>query len=126
MTVTTRSFFLLIFISLYFLDTTEAQVLSQEQFTREVLELKTEVDWVKLNLGSSEKRFKRGILVATIGYSVTIAGGLMLGRKNDELGKALLVTGGATGITGTFLLVDAFKFLGRASGKPPKQGSPDR
>jgi len=102
-----------------------AQVPSQEQFTREVLELRSEVDWVKLNLGASEKRFKRGILVATIGYSVTITGGLMLGRKNDELGKALLVAGGATGITGTFLLVDAFKFLGRAAGRPaPKSGNP--
>lgn len=123
MTSAVRSYLLLMFIGMALLKSAHAQVPTQEQFTKEVLELKTEMDWVKLNLGQSEKRFKRGILVATIGYSVTIAGGLMLGRKNDELGKALLVAGGATGITGTFLLVDAFKFLGRASGRPPQRTS---
>ena len=29
-----------------------------------------------------------------------------------SLVKALLITGGATGVTGTILLVDAFRFLG--------------
>ena len=66
-----------------------------------------------MNLEKSKAKFQRGILVATIGYTLTIAGGLMLGRENDELGQVLLVTGGVTGITGTVLLVDAFKFLGR-------------
>jgi hypothetical protein len=56
-------------------------------------------------MATSEKKFKRGILIATIGYSVTIAGGLMLGRKYDDAGKVLLITGGATGILGTVLLV---------------------
>ena len=85
-----------------------------EDLKKEVLALRNDVSRIQVNLRATEKRFKRGILVSTIGYSVTIAGGLMLGRKQDELGKALLVAGGATGITGTFLLVDAFKFLGRA------------
>ena len=84
---------------------------------KEILELKQNVDHVQLNLGLSKKRFQRGILVATLGYSITIAGGLMLGRERDELGQALLVLGGATGITGTYLLVDSFKFLGRAAQK---------
>ena len=48
-----------------------------------------------------------------IGYSVTIAGGLMLGRKYDDAGKVLLIAGGVTGIVGTVLLVDSFKYLGR-------------
>jgi len=52
-------------------------------------------------------------VVATIGYTVTIAGGLMLGRKYDEAGKVLLVAGGATGITGTFMMTNAFKYLSR-------------
>jgi hypothetical protein len=81
----------------------------------ELLALRADVNTIQLNLGKSERRFKTGIAVATLGYSITIAGGLMLGRKHDELGKALLITGGATGITGTFLMVDAFKFLGRAA-----------
>ena len=51
--------------------------------------------------------------MATLGYTVTIARGLMLGRDNDELGQVLLVTGGVTGGIGTYMLVDAFKYLGR-------------
>lgn len=88
-----------------------------EQFKQELLNLRADVDNVQLNLGKSERRFKTGIAVATLGYSITITGGLMLGRKRDELGKALLIAGGATGVTGTILMVDAFKFLGRASRK---------
>ena len=91
------------------------QPLDSTGLTREILALRHEVENIQLNLGKSENQFKRGILVATLGYSVTIAGGLMLGRKYDDLGKSLLVAGGAAGITGTFLMVDAFKFLGRAS-----------
>lgn len=90
---------------------------SISEFKSDLLQLRSDVNDIQVNLGKSERRFKKGILVSTIGYSVTIAGGLMLGRKQDDLGKILLVTGGATGITGTFLLVDAFKFLGRASRK---------
>ena len=82
-----------------------------------VVNLKLDVDHVKLNLGRVEKRFKAGIFISTLGYSTVITGGLMLGRKNDQLGKALLIAGGATGITGTILMVDAFRFLGIASGK---------
>ncbi len=70
---------------------------------------------VQLNLGKAEKQFKKGILVSTIGYSVTIAGGLLLGGKNDDLGTGMLITGGAIGVGGTFILVDSFKYLGRAS-----------
>lgn len=88
-----------------------------DSLSSEILSLRASVDNIQLNLGKSEQRFKSGIVVATLGYSITIAGGLMLGRKNDDLGKALLIAGGATGITGTFLMVDAFKFLGRASRK---------
>ncbi|SKC63949.1 hypothetical protein [Ohtaekwangia koreensis] len=88
-----------------------------EQFKRELLSLQADVANIQINLAKSETRFKRGIAVATLGYSITIAGGLMLGRKYDELGKGLLIAGGVTGITGTILMVDAFKFLGRASRK---------
>ena len=105
------------FSSAYSQQTVPDSVPRLEQFNRELLSLQANVDNIQLNLGKSERRFKTGIAVATLGYSVTIAGGLMLGRKHDDLGKALLVTGGAAGITGTFLLVDAFKFLGRASRK---------
>lgn len=91
----------------------------QQSIEDQILALQTDVADIKLNLNLSEKKFKRGIATATIGYTVTIAGGLMLGRKNDELGKALLVTGGVTGITGTILMVDAFKYLGRIGKRKP-------
>ncbi len=88
-----------------------------EEFKTELLSLRADVDNIRINLSKSENRFKSGIAVATLGYSITIAGGLMLGRKYDNLGKGLLIAGGATGVTGTILMVDAFKFLGRASRK---------
>jgi hypothetical protein len=98
----------------------QAQVVppqSEDSLKAEILALRTDVDNIKINLGRVENRFKTGIFISTIGYSVVITGGLMLGRKKDELGKALLVAGGATGVTGTILMVDAFRFLGIASGK---------
>ena len=88
-----------------------SQLEDLEQLKKEVLALRTDVATIRLNLETSKTKFQRGIAVATIGYTVTIAGGLMLGRKNDELGKVLLIAGGATGVTGTVLMVDAFRHL---------------
>jgi hypothetical protein len=85
-----------------------------EELKKEILQLKVDVQTIQLNLIKGEKKFKRGIFVATLGYSVTIVGGLLLGRKNDDLGKVLLVGGGATGMTGTVMMLDAFKYLGHA------------
>jgi 3-keto-L-gulonate-6-phosphate decarboxylase len=108
---------LLFFILFLFLS---ADLLAQQtpyenldSLKKEILELRADVDQIQLNLKTSQNKFKRGIAVATIGYSVTIAGGLMLGRRNDELGKGLLIAGGATGVTGTILMVDAFRHLTR-------------
>lgn len=96
-------------------------VIAEDSLRQQVLQLQQDMDRVKLNLNLAQTKFQQGIALATIGYTVTIAGGLMLGRSNDELGQVLLITGGATGITGTFLLVDSFKYLGRASGMPKKR-----
>jgi len=108
-----RIFFITCFIApvLCFAQTDSKDV---EQLKKEILLLQGDVEQIQVNLSQAQNKFKRGIIVATIGYSVTIAGGLMLGRKNDDLGKVLLVSGGITGITGTFLMADAFKYLGRA------------
>jgi hypothetical protein len=94
---------------------------SSDSLKQEILKLRADVDMIQLNLATGEKKFKRGIVVATIGYSVTIAGGLMLGRKYDDAGKVLLVAGGVTGITGTIMMMDAFKYLGRAGGNTRKK-----
>lgn len=90
---------------------------SVEDLKAQVLSLRQDVNNIQLNLTTAEKKFKRGILVATIGYTVTITGGLLLGRQNDQLGQVLLVAGGATGAVGTVLLVDSFKYMGRAGRK---------
>ena len=94
--------------------TTPADV---EQLKAKILLLREDVSRIELNLATSEKKFKKGILVATIGYSLVITGGLMLGRENDQLGQRLLIAGGVTGAVGTVLLVDSFKYLGRAGRK---------
>ena len=79
-----------------------------DSLKRAVIELEEEVYEVKLNLHQSQKQLKTGILVATIGYTVTIIGGQLLGTE-PQLGKSLLYIGGATGIAGTFILVKGFK-----------------
>lgn len=115
-------FFLLIVFCLFtqflFAQQTPADL---EDLKKEILQLNAQVDHIQLNLGKSQNKFRRGIAVATIGYSVTIAGGLLLGRRNDDLGKVLLVTGGGLGVTGTFMLVDSFKYLGRAAKKVKRE-----
>jgi hypothetical protein len=88
-----------------------------DDLKKQVLLLQQDVDNIQLSLATSQKKFKRGILVATIGYTLTITGGLMLGRQNDQLGQGLLIAGGVTGAVGTVLLVDSFKYLGRAGRK---------
>ena len=93
---------------------------TEAELKKQILELNERMDQVQLNLVTSEKKFKRGILVATIGYTLTITGGLMLGRSNDQLGQGLLVAGGVTGAVGTVLMIDSFKYLGRAGRKDKK------
>ncbi|HAC24350.1 MAG TPA: hypothetical protein DCE81_05495 [Cytophagales bacterium] len=99
----------------------QQNIMSQDSLKMQILQMEQRLDNIEVNLGLSQKKFQTGMLVATIGYTVTIAGGLMLGREQDQLGQVLLVAGGATGITGTYMLVDSFKYLGRASGKKSKR-----
>ncbi len=109
---------LVLFVMVVFSNGVQAQErhANLDSLKKEILLLRADVDNIQINLAISQNKFKRGIAVATIGYAVTIAGGLILGQ-NADLGKALLVTGGITGITGTFLLVDAYKYMGRAGRK---------
>ncbi len=118
-------FILTSFIVLLLNPATSAQITSSrpnaDSLNLEIINLRADVDHIKLNLGRVEQRFKTGIVVSTLGYTTVITGGLMLGRKNDELGKGLLIAGGITGVTGTILMVDAFRFLGVASGRKKKR-----
>ncbi len=110
---------LLLFISLFI--SSSAQTNSYDSLKQAIVNLDVKVNQVQLNLENSQKKFKTGILIATIGYTTVITGGLMLGRENDQLGQSLLVAGGATGIIGTYKMVDAFSFLtGRKKKKKNK------
>lgn len=82
-----------------------------DSLRKEIRNLKTEVASINLRITDSNNQFKKGVLVSAIGYSVTIAGGLMLGRENDKTGQFLLIAGGITGVTGTYILMDSFDVL---------------
>jgi len=99
--------FFLFFVSI----TSFGQANSYDSLKQAILQLDQRIQEVELNLEKSQKKFRSSILIATLGYTTTITGGLMLGRRNDDLGQVLLVAGGATGIIGTYKMVDAFRFL---------------
>ena len=82
-----------------------------DSLSKELMRLDARVNQIDLKLDKTRRSFRRGIFMATLGYSVTIAGGLMLGRDNDNLGRAFLYTGGALGVGGTVLLVTSFNNL---------------
>jgi len=75
-----------------------------------ILNLDTKVNNIELSLEESKNTLKTGVFIATLGYTVTIVGGQLLGT-NPELGEALLYTGGAIGIGGTIVLVNGFNKL---------------
>ncbi|NMM48418.1 hypothetical protein [Marinigracilibium pacificum] len=76
--------------------------------------MESRISYLEDNLAKMDKQFKIGAAMAATGYTVTIIGGLMLGRENDKLGQGLLIAGGTIGLSGTIVLVDAFKYLGRS------------
>lgn len=94
---------------------------SEEDFKQQVLQLQNDVDAIQYNLHKSHNEFKIGIGLATLGYTVVIAGGLLLTTDNVDTGNALLITGGVIGLAGAAVLVDSFKWLGRSGGKYRKK-----
>ena len=84
--------------------------MTKQQFDslkRAIVKLDAQVEQLTYNLSNAKRTLKAGVFIATIGYTVTIIGGQLLG-VNPELGEALLYTGGAIGIGGTVLLVRGF------------------
>ncbi|SFN78490.1 hypothetical protein SAMN04488519_10246 [Algoriphagus ornithinivorans] len=116
----TKIFFLFI-ATLLISNLAHSQVIEHpayDSLKRTILALDQEVYEVKLNLHQAQSQLKTGIFVATMGYTITIIGGQLLG-SNPDLGKSLLYVGGATGIAGTFVLVKGFKKLSLRAPDPP-------
>lgn len=100
--------FLFLFCFSYGFAQGQSPVSDQDSLKRSILQLDRDLRQVELNLYQSQKHLKTGILVATLGYSVTILGGQLLGTQ-PQAGKALLYVGGATGLVGTVILFKGFK-----------------
>ncbi|EOZ96951.1 hypothetical protein A33Q_1869 [Indibacter alkaliphilus LW1] len=94
-----------------------------DSLEKTVLLLEKEVYNINLNLHQSQSQLKAGILVATVGYTVTIIGGQLLGTR-PQLGEALLYAGGAIGIAGTVVLVRGFNKISLGPPRPPKRYQP--
>lgn len=91
-----------------------------EDLKKEILSLKSQQQNTLQYMDKYRKRFNLGLIMATIGYTTVVAGGQLLGGSNDDLGSAMLYVGGALGITGTVIMIDAGKFMKRATNPPPE------
>ncbi len=98
----------------------QSEITKQEfdSLKRAIIQLDMDVEQVNYNLSNAKRTLKTGIFIATLGYTVTIIGGQLLG-VNADLGEALLYTGGAIGIGGTIVLVRGFNKI--SLGQPKKQ-----
>lgn len=119
-----KIFFLLLFVVLVSGSNLKAQVqeraVNLDSLMNAVVKLEQDIYEVKLNLDKSKNQLKTGIFVATLGYTVTIIGGQLLGT-NPQLGEALLYTGGAIGIGGTVILVKGFNKISIGPPQRPKR-----
>jgi hypothetical protein len=106
-----KAFFLIpffwVFTQLHVLAQSKDQA-SYDSLKRTLIQVDQELYAVQLNLHQAQSQLQNGILVATLGYTITIIGGQLLGTK-PELGETLLYAGGATGIVGTVILFKGFK-----------------
>lgn len=112
---------LFLFLSLSLFGTTRAQTTDQvprpDSLRAEILRLRTDLDHTRANLRTSHRRFRSGILVSGIGYSITIIGGILLGSQDySDWGQPLVLAGGVVGFSGALLLLNSNKFIGRAGG----------
>lgn len=106
-----KLFFLIGILGFFFTHPIFSQTLnpiSYDSLKQAMIQMDQELYQVQLNLHQSQRQLKTGILVATLGYTVTIIGGQLLG-KEPQIGESLLYVGGATGIVGTVILFKGFK-----------------
>ena len=98
---------------------TSPEKLNEDSIRAEIMRLRVDLEDTRTNLRISHKKFRTGILVSGIGYSVVIIGGVLLGSQNySEWGQPLVAVGGAMGFTGALLLLNSNRYIGRAGGAP--------
>lgn len=91
----------------------------------EIMRLRTDLDATRDNLRISHRKFRSGILVSGIGYSITILGGVLLGSQQySDWGQPLVVAGGVIGFSGALLLLNSNRFIGKAGGMTPENYVP--
>lgn len=96
---------------------TPASSVGADSLRAEILRLRADLDATRDNLRISHRKFRSGILVSGIGYSITILGGVLLGSQDySDWGQPLVVAGGVIGFSGALLLLNSNKFIGRAGG----------
>ena len=96
------------------------QSFDADSLRNEVLRLRTELDATRAHLRTSHRKFRSGILVSGIGYSITIIGGVLLGSSQySDWGQPLVIAGGVIGFSGALLLLNSNRYIGRAGGDPP-------
>lgn len=106
-------FILFLFGSVIQLQAQNAQQI--DSLKKEILKLQVDLEGTKSNLRLSHQRFKRGIFTSAIGYSIVIAGGILLGTDNlNEWGQPLIFAGGIVGFTGAVMLYHSNKYIGLA------------
>ncbi len=119
-----RYIFVFSLLTVFNLNFSCAQEFSKQELDsikREIFTIKSDVNQIQWQLSEAKKTLKTGIFIATLGYTVTILGGQLLGT-NPELGEALLYTGGAIGIAGTIVLVKGFNKISLGKPKPSNGG----
>lgn len=98
---------------------------SADSLRAEILQLRSDLDATRENLRISHQKFRSGILVSGIGYSITILGGVLLGSQDySDWGQPLVVAGGVVGFSGALLLLNSNKFIGRAGTATARVSSP--
>jgi len=95
------------FLNLNFIRAQEFSKQELDSIKSEIFTIKNDLNQIQLQLSDAKKTLKTGIFVATLGYTVTIIGGQLLGT-NPEVGEVLLYAGGAIGVGGTIVLVNGF------------------
>lgn len=98
-----------------------------DSLKQEILKLQLDLEHTQTNLRLSSKSFKRGIFTSAIGYSIVIAGGILLGTDNlNSWGQPLIFAGGVVGFSGAVMLYNANRYIGRAGESPVIPGESQR